>query len=128
MDISEKPIILIVDDTPENIDILRSILHEKYKIKAVLNGKKALQLVDKKPQPSLILLDIMMPDMDGYEVCKKLKQNPSTEKIPVIFISAKNQNDDKDKGLALGAVDYIAKPIIPSATLEKIHQHILVNH
>lgn len=127
MDIIEKPIILIVDDTPENIDILRGVLHEEYKVKAVLNGLKALTIAEKSPQPSMILLDIMMPDMDGYEVCKKLKENPTTENIPVIFISAKSLNDDKEKGLKLGAVDYIAKPIIPAVTLVKIREHLLVN-
>lgn len=120
----EKPIILVVDDTPENIDVLSGVLRSEYKVKAALSGEKALKLASKEPKPSMILLDIMMPDMDGYQVCEKLKSNPETEKIPVIFVTAKNEDNDEKKGLELGAVDYITKPITPSLVMARVHAHL----
>ncbi|MBF0379920.1 MAG: two-component system response regulator [Magnetococcales bacterium] len=109
----DKPTILIVDDTPENLDILGGILRKEYKVKAALNGEKALRIATGSPRPDMILLDIMMPEMDGYEVCQRLKENPATNKIPIIFITAKAEVADERKGLELGAVDYITKPISP---------------
>ena len=106
-------IILVVDDTPENIDLLRGMLSPEYKVKAATNGKKALQIAANEPQPDLILLDIMMPEMDGYEVCRQLKQDAHTAHIPVIFITAKTATEDEQYGLELGAVDYITKPFNP---------------
>lgn len=115
-----KKTILVVDDTPANIDILVQVLHERYKTKVATNGEKALQIARKFPQPDMILLDIMMPEMDGYKVCERLKSDPLTAKIPVIFITAMNHDEDEAKGLELGAVDYITKPIRPSITLSRI--------
>lgn len=119
-----KPIILVVDDTPENIDVLSGLLRENYKVKAALNGERALKIVDKGPKPDMILLDIMMPGMDGYEVCRRLKSDPATSGIPIIFISAKNAEEDERKGLELGAVDYITKPISPSITMRRVQTHL----
>ena len=109
-----KQTILIVDDAPANIDLLRSILSSHYKVKGATNGEKALQIAHKESQPDLILLDIIMPGMNGYEVCEKLKQDPLTASIPVIFITAKTTTEDEEHGLELGAVDYITKPISPA--------------
>ncbi|MDC1067582.1 response regulator [Candidatus Kapabacteria bacterium] len=114
--------ILIVDDTPENIDVLGEILKDHKKFVA-LNGEKALKIAENK-LPDLILLDIMMPGMDGFEVCSKLKENTITKNIPVIFITAKNQIEDETRGLELGAVDFISKPISPPIVLARIKNHL----
>lgn len=124
MEKSDKPIVLVVDDTPENIDILSGVLRKDYKVKAALNGKKALDIASGDVRPDIILLDIMMPDMDGYEVCEALKANPATSSIPVIFITAKNQEKDEEQGLKMGAVDYITKPISPSIVLARVSTHL----
>jgi two-component system, sensor histidine kinase and response regulator len=116
----EKQIILVVDDSPENIDVLNGLLEQHYQIKAAVRGEKALKIAATKPAPNLILLDIMMPYMDGYEVCRRLKSKPETRDIPVIFVTAKNQIKDEEKGFVLGAVDYITKPIIPSIVLARV--------
>ncbi len=120
MDANTRQTILVVDDTPENIDILSGILREEYKVKAALNGERALKIANSDPKPDIILLDIMMPDMDGYEVCRQLKTNPLTQKIPVIFITAKNQEEDEQHGFELGAVDYITKPISPAIVKARV--------
>lgn len=115
--IDKKPIVLIVDDMPENIDILRGILKEDYKLKIATNGINALKIASGEQKPDIILLDVMMPEMDGYEVCQKLKQDPTTQSIPVIFITAKTTVEDEHHGFELGAVDYISKPF--NATIVK---------
>ena len=120
----EKSTILVVDDTPENIDVLSGVLRSEFRVKAALNGEKAIRIANAEPQPVMILLDIMMPGMDGYEVCQQLKANPATAKIPVIFITAKSEDKDERKGLELGAVDYITKPINPSIVLARVHTHL----
>jgi signal transduction histidine kinase len=120
--IIEKQKILIVDDTPENIDILGEILSD-YKKFIAINGERALKLAKDK-LPDLILLDIMMPGMDGFEVCERLKADEVTKDIPVIFITAKNQIEDEVKGLELGAVDFIAKPISPPIVLARVKNHL----
>jgi len=120
----DKQVILVVDDTPENIDVLSGVLRAEYKVKAALNGEKALKIAMGDQKPDMILLDIMMPEMDGYEVCQRLKANPATAKIPIIFITAKNQAEDEKKGLELGAVDYITKPISPSIVLARVHTQL----
>ena len=104
--------ILVVDDTPANIDVVKGVLSEGYFVQAAINGEMALKIVQKK-KPDLILLDIMMPGIDGYEVCKRLKSDATTYDIPVIFLTAKAEVEDETKGLDLGAVDYITKPISP---------------
>jgi len=116
---SAKPAILAVDDTPENIDVLRGILGDDYTIKVATSGELALKIVAAHP-PDLILLDVMMPGMDGYEVCKQLKANPATSAIPVIFVTAKSETGDEVQGLELGAVDYLTKPVIPAIVRARV--------
>jgi sigma-B regulation protein RsbU (phosphoserine phosphatase) len=111
-DDSSKPTILAVDDTPENLDVVKGILVPEYVVKVAINGPTALKIAESQP-PDLILLDIMMPEMDGYEVCRRLKENPATREIPVIFLTAKEQTTDETRGFDLGAVDYIRKPVNP---------------
>jgi len=117
---NEKQTILLVDDTPENIDVLSGVLRDDYKLKVALDGKKALKIAFGKSKPDMILLDVMMPEIDGYEVCRRLKQEPSTASIPVIFITAKSQEGDEKLGLDLGAVDYITKPISAPIVLARV--------
>jgi len=115
--------ILIVDDATENVDILGSILSD-YKRQVALNGEKALKIAFSDNKPDLILLDVMMPEMDGFEVCKRLKENPETKDIPVIFITAKSEVEDETKGLELGAVDFIPKPISPPVVLARVKNQL----
>lgn len=110
---SEKATILVVDDTPENIDVLVGVLKQDYHIKAAKNGDMALKIARLPTPPDLILLDIMMPGIDGYEVCRQLKNDHTTRHIPIIFVTAKIAQEDELLGLELGAVDYITKPISP---------------
>ena len=117
--------ILIVDDTPENIDVLIEILSE-YRRSVATNGEKALQIAGSGNPPDLILLDIMMPGMDGYEVCQKLKSEEKTKSIPVIFLTGMADEESEKKGLELGAVDYITKPISPPIVLERVKNHLLL--
>ena len=126
--VSNKQVILVVDDTPENIDVLSGTLRSEYKVKAALNGEKALKLAFTEPHPDLILLDIMMPGMDGYEVCRALKANPRTHKIPVVFITAKSEVADEQKGLEMGAVDYITKPISPPIVKIRVQTHLALSN
>jgi two-component system NtrC family sensor kinase len=114
--------VLIVDDTKENIDVLGEVL-SNYKRSVALNGMKALKIAKEK-KPDLILLDIMMPEMDGFEVCERLKQDEDTKDIPVIFITAKNQVEDEVRGLELGAVDFLAKPISPPIVEARVRTHL----
>ena len=106
--------ILAVDDAPENLDVIKSILVPEYTVMAAVNGTVALKIAEAR-MPELILLDIMMPEMDGYEVCRRLKSNAKTSAIPVVFVSAQDQAADEAKGLELGAVAYIMKPVDPAA-------------
>ena len=111
MSAKDKQHILVVDDMPDNIEVLRGILRTDYTVHAALNGELALQIAHGEHRPDMILLDIMMPGMDGYEVCRQLKADPRSEKIPVIFVTAKGDIEDEQHGLELGAVDYITKPV-----------------
>lgn len=119
----EKSKILIVDDTPENLTVLQGLLKNDYKLFAAKNGEKALALAHAK-LPSLVLLDIMMPGMDGYEVCKRLKADPATRDIPVVFLTAMANEEDEAKGLALGAVDYVTKPFSPDLVKSRVKNHL----
>ncbi len=111
MDLNVKPRILIVDDTMSNILILENLLSKDYDVSVAFNGSDALDVASSEETPDLILLDIMMPEMDGYEVCRRLKNEIATRDIPVIFVTALTAVNDEAKGLALGAVDYITKPL-----------------
>jgi CheY-like chemotaxis protein len=122
LDIKDQRI-LIVDDAPENVEILGSIL-SNYKRSVALNGEKALKIAFGENKPDLILLDVIMPGMDGFEVCRKLKENQTTKDIPVIFITAKSEVEDETRGLELGAVDFIPKPISPPVVLARVKNHL----
>jgi putative two-component system response regulator len=122
-DLSECTI-LIVDDAETNIDILLDILGEEYDVAVAMDGESALETVE-DDLPDLILLDIMMPDLDGFQVCKRLKGNPETAKIPIVFLSALDEAEDRQKGLDLGAVDFITKPFDPSEIQAKVKQYLL---
>jgi len=116
--------ILIIDDSPDSIEILRNILNKNYKVQAALNGPTALQLLSKQNTPDLILLDVLMPEMDGFEVCSILKTNEITVDIPIIFISALQDVDAKVKGLTLGGVDFISKPFNTDEVLARVNTHL----
>jgi len=118
-----KQSILVVDDTPENIDVLNGILSDEYDVKVAINGKMALKIAQNL-KPDMILLDIMMPEMDGYEVCARLKADMETQKIPVIFVTAKDQTVDEANGFEVGAVDYITKPVSPPIVLARVKTHL----
>ena len=120
---AEKGSLLIVDDTPTYIDVLVDLLSPQYRTRVANSGKTALSLCAKEA-PDIILLDIMMPEMDGYEVCQKLKESEETRNIPIIFITAKGETEDEAKGLAVGAVDYISKPIVPAVLLGRVETHL----
>jgi sigma-B regulation protein RsbU (phosphoserine phosphatase) len=122
-----KPVVLAVDDTPENLDVVKGILASDYTVKAAINGEMALKIVEKAP-PDLILLDIMMPGMSGYEVCEQLKSNPATRDIPVIFLTAMEQTTDEAKGFDLGAADYITKPVNPPILEARVRTHLALKH
>ncbi|QTA91433.1 response regulator [Desulfonema magnum] len=115
--------ILIVDDTKTNIDVLIQALKNTYKLGVALNGPKAIEYV-RTNQPDLILLDILMPEMDGFEVCQKLKTNPDTRDIPIIFITAVDSSGEKSKGFEMGAVDYITKPFDITEVKARVKTHL----
>ncbi|MDT8991393.1 two-component system response regulator [Curvibacter sp. APW13] len=118
------PTILLVDDTPENLDVLSDVLSPHYQIKVATNGEKALRIMAGEHKPDLVLLDIMMPGISGYEVCQRLKRNTDTRGVPVIFVTAMGEMEDEKKGLELGAVDYITKPISPAIVLARVRTHL----
>lgn len=118
-----KPTILIVDDTPANLTLLMGLLKDDYKLKVANNGTKALELAMSSP-PDIVLLDIMMPGIDGYEVCSRLKSDPTTQHIPVIFLTAKTSIDDEEYGFKVGAVDFIHKPISPPIVVARVKTHL----
>jgi putative two-component system response regulator len=120
---NSKQKVLIVDDEPINLKVLNNILKEMYKLIFAKSGAEALRLVEKE-RPDLILLDVMMPEMTGYEVCEKLKQDPLNKTIPVIFVTALNDAVDEAKGLNIGAVDYIAKPVTPAVVKARVKTHL----
>jgi CheY-like chemotaxis protein len=119
-----KETILIVDDDPLGIDIMGEILKPYYRRQVARSGEKALAIAASDLQPDLILLDVMMPELDGYEVCRRLKADEKTKDIPVIFITAKDKIEDEAKGLEIGAVDYITKPVIPTILLARVKTHL----
>ena len=120
----EKPTILVVDDTPSNLALMNRLLKDHYSVRVANNGEAGLKLAAAGQPPDLILLDVMMPEVDGYEVCRRLKADPQLCDIPVIFLTALNEPGDEEKGLALGAVDYISKPISPPIVLARVRNHL----
>ena len=124
--ITEKATILVIDDTPDNLSLMSALLKDIYKVKVANHGDKGFKIATSENPPDLILLDVMMPDIDGYQVCRQLKANAATRDIPVIFLTAKSEEDEEQKGLELGAVDYITKPIIPSIVLARIKAQLQV--
>ena len=124
LDFVNRATVLVVDDTPDNLTLMSSLLKDDYKVKVANGGEKALKIAASDSPPDLILLDIMMPDMDGHEVCRRLKRDPKTMHIPIIFLTAKSEVEDERKGLELGAVDYITKPISPPIVMARVRNHL----
>ncbi|WP_028996830.1 HD-GYP domain-containing protein [Azohydromonas australica] len=120
--------VLIADDNPENLTVLAELLCGHYQVLAANSGARALELATQQPAPDLILLDIMMPAMSGYEVLQRLRASPQAHDVPVIFITAMNAAEDEQRGLALGAVDYITKPLHPAIVLARVHTHLELKH
>ncbi|WP_410499668.1 HD domain-containing phosphohydrolase [Chitinibacter sp. S2-10] len=118
-----RPHILVIDDTPENLRLVSALLQDHYTVRVATSGQQGLALAEKHP-PDLILLDIMMPDMDGYSVCTQLKSQLTTRDIPVIFLTARSEVEDETRGFALGAVDYITKPISPPILEARVATHL----
>jgi len=121
---TNKPLILVVDDIAQNLDVMATVLSTDYEIRMAKNGKTALAAAKQLPAPQLILLDVMMPGMDGYEVIDKLKADSATQAIPVIFFTALDSERDKISGMALGAVDYISKTAGPEVLLAAVRKHL----
>ena len=121
-----RPTILIVDDAPENLTLLSELLKILYRVKAARTGEKALQIALSEEPPDLILLDVMMPGMNGFEVCRRLREDERTRQIPVIFITAQDAADEEIRGLELGAVDYLTKPINPPTVLMRVDNQLRI--
>ncbi len=119
-----RPTVLVVDDTPENIHVMSGVLQDEYAVRVATSGEKALTAARADPQPDLILLDVKMPVMDGYEVCRRLKNDYHTQRIPVIFVTALGEAEDEARGFELGAVDYIVKPINPAVVRARVRTHV----
>ena len=121
---SEKPTILVVDDNPDSLSLISLVLKEDYKVKAATGGEQALRIAHATPSPDLILLDIVMPEMDGYKTCRLLKEDAGTRDIPIIFLTSLVDKDDETLGFELGAVDYINKPVRPAIVQVRIRNHL----
>lgn len=115
----QKPVVLVIDDAPANLQLIGDLLRDRYQVQVAISGAVALQIVE-RAAPDLILLDVVMPDMDGYEVCRSLKATPKTRDVPILFLSARNQDEDQCLGLELGATDYLHKPINPALLLARV--------
>src|SRR6476469_4780145 len=126
MSTSDRKLILIVDDTPTNVSVVAGSLKKNYRTKVATNGERALAIASGPEKPDLILLDVTMPDMDGFEVCRRLKANPDTREIPIIFLTARTDYVDEIKGFEVGAVDYIHKPFSAPIVLARVKTHLAV--
>jgi serine phosphatase RsbU (regulator of sigma subunit) len=122
----EQKLILVVDDTPLNISVITGALKDTYRTKVATSGAKALAIAAGSEKPDLILLDVMMPEMDGYEVCRRLKADPATREIPVIFLTAQTEAEDETRGFQAGAVDYVHKPFSPAVVKARVHTHLVL--
>jgi phosphoserine phosphatase RsbU/P len=120
----DRKTLLLVDDAPANIQVANSILKDDYRVRVATSGAKALELVRVKPMPDLILLDVEMPEIDGYEVCRRLKADLETREIPVIFLTGKTEAEDETRGFSVGAVDYIHKPFSPAVVKARVETHL----
>jgi putative two-component system response regulator len=125
-DLGSRPTVLVVDDTPDNLALISMLLKDVYNVKVAVSGEKALKIAFAANPPDLILLDIMMPQMDGYEVCRRLKAAAATRDIPVIFVTARADEEDEQIGLELGAVDYITKPISPAILVARVKAQLTI--
>jgi two-component system sensor histidine kinase/response regulator len=123
---ARRPCILIVDDTPTNIDVLVNLLQDAYELKVANRGARALRICEQDPSVDLILLDVMMPEMDGFEVCRTLRASPGTRDIPIIFLTAKTETDDVVHGFAVGTNDYVAKPFRPAELLARVQTQLTI--
>ena len=121
-----KPVILVVDDSPDNLTVAAAALADHYRVLLANSAKRGLEIARGDVRPDMILLDVMMPEMDGYEVCTKLKQTPETGDIPVIFLTSSADSDNERRGLELGAVDYVTKPFEPRLLLARVKAHLSV--
>lgn len=119
-----KPSLLIVDDEPANLHVLARLMQEEYRIVVANCGEKALELMEGATKPDLVLMDVQMPDIDGFEVCRRLKKDPATSSIPVIFVTARDSSGDEEAGFALGAVDYVSKPFQPALVRARVRTHM----
>ena len=124
LDFTAKPTILVVDDDPDNLEVISGLLKDLYRVKVANSGEKGLQIVAGAAPPDLILLDVMMPELSGYEVCTQLKRDPATSHIPVLFLTALASTEDESKGLGLGAEDYITKPVNPALLRARVKTHL----
>lgn len=124
MNEEKKQCILIVDDSKVSLKTLAAIFMDEWRIKVALDGHEALRIADSEDQPDLILLDISMPGMDGYETCRRLKASPTTKEIPVIFITGREETEDEEHGLTLGAIDYVVKPVHPAIIRIRVKNHL----
>ncbi|MFL6350924.1 MAG: SpoIIE family protein phosphatase [Bryobacteraceae bacterium] len=125
-EVDQKKTVLVVDDAPSNIQIVSSILKDTYKVRVATNGAKALELMKVAPRPDLILLDVVMPDMDGYEVCSRLKMDREMRDVPVIFLTGQREIEDETRGFDVGAVDYIHKPFSAPVVKARVHTHLVL--
>lgn len=116
--------VLVVDDTPDNLSLIHGLLRDSYRVRVATSAAKALQILERGELPHLALLDVMMPDQDGYDLCARMKADPRFRDIPVIFISARSEIADEQRGFAAGGVDYVTKPISPATLLARIETHL----
>ena len=121
---SPRPTILVVDDTAENLQLMHGLLRDRYQVRVANAGQRALELAQREPVPDLVLLDVMMPDVDGYEVCRRLKADPRTMAVPIIFLTALTDTGSEEQGFACGAVDFLTKPISPPVVFARIETHL----
>lgn len=127
-DTQQKSTVLVVDDVPDNLALVGGLLEDFYAVRYATSGEKALRIATSDNPPDIILLDIVMPEMDGLEVCRRLKADPATASIPVIFVTSKTEAEDETRGFALGAVDYISKPVSPPILLARVKTHLRLKH
>lgn len=120
---TERPTLLVVDDEPTNLQVLKNILADQYRLLFARDGERALALAQSE-QPDLMLLDVMMPELSGYDVCQRLKANSATANIPIIFVTALSHVDDEARGFELGAVDYLTKPVSPAIVKARVRNHL----